>query len=128
MKQINTKEIIEEVKAEVQNFPEPEVLFSDIPAGNAPLKLIPYDAKMMEYMLQNLHSSSNIPLYRNVGGGATGAVKRCIRKMVTFIVGPIAEDQGRYNACLERTIQQLYSLVLQQQKRIEELEGKDKEE
>ena len=127
MKEINTKQIIEEVKEEVKDFPKAEVSFSDIAAGNSAMKLLPYDEKMMKYMIQNLRCSANIPWYRGLEPGFTGLVKRCIRKTVTFLVGPIAEDQARYNGCLERTIQQLYSLILMQQERIDALEGKDKD-
>ena len=127
METINTKQIIEAVMEEVKDFPRAAVKFADIPAGNDEIELLSYNVESMLSSLQTLRSASNIPWYRSVGGGFTGFMKKVIRKCVTFIVAPIAEEQATYNACMERTIEQLYSLVLIQQKRIDALEGKNED-
>ncbi len=127
MERINTEEILQEIKAEVANQPEPRITFEQIATQDAPIHLHTYDSRSLTWTLWALNGPAKYPLHRNIGSGFMGFLRKVVRKCVGFLLVPMLEDQAVTNARLDRVEEQLYSLVLDQQKRIDELEAEIKE-
>ncbi len=124
MERINTEQIIREIEEEVRDFPTSRVKFSDLPTGNEPVDLLPYQPKAVNNAFRTMRKHANVVWYRSLRPGFRGVIEKVVRKMVTFLIAPISEEQSRFNYSTENTIERLYALVLEQQKRIEELESK----
>ena len=127
MEQINTQQILEEIRQEVANHPDPKITFEEIATQDAPIHLHTYDSRSLTWTLWALNGPAKYPLHRNIGSGFMGFLHKVVRKCVGFLLVPMLEDQAVTNARLERVEEQLYSLVLQQQRRIDELEAEIKE-
>ncbi len=59
-----------------------------------------------------------------LGGGVGKFIKKCIRKLVSFLVAPIVAEINMYNVSATQSINQLYAFTNQQE---EELKKRDKE-
>lgn len=122
MKNINVEEIMKEIRADIKarNLSETDLKFQDV-------KMAENDFQMTllqdELKMANLYSRIN--LHGDVGGiGIKRFIKRFIRKCVRFYVQPMLEQQNEFNAHCVRTLNTMNMYILENEKKIREMEEK----
>ncbi len=131
MEQINIEDIMKEIRADIaaKGYADNEIPFGDIAclAGGTEL---PFDMKDYMDELKEMDESRTILAYRDIRstrkglGGLITFCKKVIRKIVSFYVEPLVDDQNRFNELTTITMAQTVRRFNDDDARIEELEKK----
>lgn len=126
---VNIEEIMKSIRSDISHrYSQEEVLsFEAVSLEDTLVWLDPnvtYDETYCEEKIIECQSNSNIEWYRPIEGNVLVVfVKKVIRKLNTFLVGPIAEDQTCLNNNLVEVVNQLFLRAEMQDKKIAQLES-----
>lgn len=134
LQQIDIEKIMDEIRADIKEkgYTADMLDFQDV---SIPERGFSYNESEFENLVNAINATCSVPWYRDLGnGGIKVFVKKVIRKIMTFLIAPIAEDQMKFNVNVANTVNQLAGYVKYQndiiddyKNRIIELEKKVKE-
>ena len=131
MREINVEEIMSEIREDIKkrglvdDAPDfQSIIMSDVE--------FEYDKHVMVAQINGLHRDYNVQWYKEVNGGKIKKfVKKAIRKLISFIIGPMNAEQVQFNFDTMNAATQMAAYILEceekisdLEKRISELEGK----
>ena len=131
MKPIDTKVLIEEIEAEIEQGSFEQSLPKFQKRKPTMIQLHPNDYKESVIDADLLHKSKNVTLLYGFPNSFKGIILKVFRKIVTPIMHPAFSQQNIFNENVDYTfelldgeIQDLKKLVKKQQEEIEELKRK----
>lgn len=79
-----------------------------------------YNENEFKHILHNINVRCSIPWYRDISqGGVTAFVKKVIRKLCTFLIAPMSDDQNFYNAEVAKEFNQVAGYITQTEEQLE---------
>lgn len=124
MSEINVEKIMEEIREDIKRkgYTEDMLSFKDI---KMPVASVVTDFNIDEFRdMVSQAQVTKVVSWRanNIGGGIKGLIKKVIRKMVGFVVAPLADSQNVFNQNAANIFLQLVGYVESQNKLIEQYE------
>lgn len=79
-----------------------------------------FDKNVYKHILHNLNSRNSIPWYREIPqGGIVRFVKKVVRKLCTFIIAPMSDEQNFYNGEVAKQFNQIAGYIQQTDEQLE---------
>lgn len=122
---INVEEIMKEIRKEIaeKGYTSDMLSFEDV-SGITAVE-VGYDDNEYRTIVEALNRCAHVPWYRDLGqGGIRGFIKKVIRKLNTFLIAPMSDEQNVFNA---RTVQAVNQITVFMDKQNECLEAYKKE-
>lgn len=122
MKEINVEEIMAEIRADIKarglvdDAPDfDSVIMSDVD--------FEYDKHVMIAQIDGMHRDYNVQWYKEIVGNKLKIfVKKVIRKMISFVIGPMNAEQVQFNFDTMNAVTQMASYIIECEEKIDELE------
>lgn len=124
MEHIDIEKIMTQIRAEIKEKGYTDVMlsFNAIPIRE-PVPEIKSDSPLQE-LLVRMRACANVVWNRPLPGGVKGMVKRVFRKLTSFFVVPIVEDQNVFNTAAVSTLEGINAVIDRQSGELERLEQK----
>lgn len=117
---INIEQIMEEIRNDIKakGYTNDMLSFQDV---EEPMQeACSYSKEAYKEIVGDINRNSYVPWYRELGqGGIRGIIKRYIRKMVTFLVAPMADEQNLFNEEVAQAFSQLTGYIEKQEELVE---------
>lgn len=117
---IDVEKIMESIRAEIKEKGyTPDMLsFNDVKKVEGEYETFNYQELRFQVTEMNHHCV--IPWYRDLYGNKIKQLfKKIIRKLISFIIAPMSEEQTRYNVETVRAMNQMVAYIEQQNEKIE---------
>lgn len=127
--EIDIEQIMADIRQEIKDngYTDDMLSFDDIIVDSAGLTVEKFDQNGFTDGLDTMNATWSILGYRDLGPTAgikskiTVFIKKVIRKLTTFYVQPIVEDQSRYNANVTRSMNYLNCYIQEKEQENKEL-------
>lgn len=122
MREINVEEIMLEIREDIKkrglvdDAPDfQSIIMSDVE--------FEYDRHVMVAQINGLHRDYNVQWYKEINGSKIKKfVKKVIRKLISFIIGPMNAEQVQFNIDTMNVATQMAAYILECEEKISELE------
>ena len=122
---INVEQIMKEIREDIKQkgYTGDLLSFEDVNEGagiiNADNAVFSFEGLVSE--LQAANAGYVVKYYRNPGNnGIKSFMKKAIRKMLCFLINPMAEEQTNFNACVVRSLNQIVPYISEQEEKQKE--------
>jgi methyl-accepting chemotaxis protein len=117
---IDVEKIMEEIRAEIKEkgYTSDMLSFQDV--QHTVVEEYSYNEAEYLELVRRLNTDAYVPWYRDLGvNGVKRFVKKVIRRMISFVVAPMSEEQNRFNSEVCQAVNQLQGYIEQQKHVIE---------
>lgn len=115
MEVINVEKIMDEIRKDIQErgYANDMLSFEDV--KNSDIGGCCFNRNEYHDIITRLNHCYFVPWYREIGQtGVKAIVKKTIRKIVTFLIAPMSDEQNRFNADVTKAFNQQLGYIEEQ--------------